>query len=108
MILIPSTCTHANAKTLETDPRVEDCANEWFCGVPHSDTHVRMLEDYIQETIFEQNKLAAGSDRSVSDDIWRNMAHPSTHIGGKAGNRSWTGRQSTTGHTHTIHSHTCT
>ncbi|XP_056878535.1 integrator complex subunit 13 isoform X3 [Takifugu flavidus] len=27
-----------------------------------SDTHVRMLEDYIQETILEQNKLAAGSD----------------------------------------------
>lgn len=33
-----------------------------------SDTHVRMLEDYIQETILEQNKLAAGSDRSVSAD----------------------------------------
>ncbi|KAM9772641.1 integrator complex subunit 13 [Syngnathus typhle] len=28
-----------------------------------SDTHVRMLEDCIQETIMEQNKLAAGSDR---------------------------------------------
>lgn len=28
-----------------------------------SDTHVRMLEDYIQETILDQNKLAAGSDR---------------------------------------------
>ncbi|XP_061662431.1 integrator complex subunit 13 [Syngnathoides biaculeatus] len=28
-----------------------------------SDTHVRMLEDCIQETILEQNKLAAGSDR---------------------------------------------
>lgn len=34
----------------------------------HSDTHVRMLEDCIQETILEQNKLAAGSDRSVSDN----------------------------------------
>lgn len=33
-----------------------------------SDTHVRMLEDYIQETILEQNKLAAGEDRSVSAD----------------------------------------
>lgn len=32
----------------------------------YSDTHVRMLEDCIQETILEQNKLAAGSDRSVS------------------------------------------
>lgn len=30
----------------------------------YSDTHVRMLEDCIQETILEQNKLAAGSDRS--------------------------------------------
>uniref|UniRef100_W5NDW4 Integrator complex subunit 13 n=2 Tax=Lepisosteus oculatus TaxID=7918 RepID=W5NDW4_LEPOC len=28
-----------------------------------SDTHVRMLEDCVQETILEQNKLAAGSDR---------------------------------------------
>ncbi|XP_027034983.1 integrator complex subunit 13 isoform X3 [Tachysurus fulvidraco] len=28
-----------------------------------SDTHVRMLEDYVLETIQEQNKLAAGSDR---------------------------------------------
>ncbi|MBN3301880.1 integrator complex subunit 13 isoform X2 [Amia ocellicauda] len=28
-----------------------------------SDTHVRMLEDCVQETIQEQNKLAAGSDR---------------------------------------------
>lgn len=28
-----------------------------------SDTHVRMLEDWVQETILEQNKLAAGSDR---------------------------------------------
>uniref|UniRef100_A0A3P9I8I1 Integrator complex subunit 13 n=1 Tax=Oryzias latipes TaxID=8090 RepID=A0A3P9I8I1_ORYLA len=28
-----------------------------------SDTHVRMLEDCIQETILDQNKLAAGSDR---------------------------------------------
>lgn len=27
-----------------------------------SDTHVRMLEDCVQETILEQNKLAAGSD----------------------------------------------
>lgn len=31
-----------------------------------SDTHVRMLEDCIQETIMEQNKLAAGSDRLMS------------------------------------------
>ncbi|XP_030576348.1 integrator complex subunit 13 isoform X2 [Archocentrus centrarchus] len=31
-----------------------------------SDTHVRMLEDYIQETILEQNKLAAGSDRLMA------------------------------------------
>lgn len=31
-----------------------------------SDTHVRMLEDYIQETIMEQNKLAAGSDRLMA------------------------------------------
>uniref|UniRef100_H3DMA8 Integrator complex subunit 13 n=1 Tax=Tetraodon nigroviridis TaxID=99883 RepID=H3DMA8_TETNG len=31
-----------------------------------SDTHVRMLEDYIQETISEQNKLAAGSDRLMA------------------------------------------
>lgn len=30
-----------------------------------SDTHVRMLEDCVLETIQEQNKLAAGSDRSV-------------------------------------------
>uniref|UniRef100_A0A8C8IS15 Integrator complex subunit 13 n=1 Tax=Oncorhynchus tshawytscha TaxID=74940 RepID=A0A8C8IS15_ONCTS len=28
-----------------------------------SDTHVRMLEDCVQETILEQNKMAAGSDR---------------------------------------------
>lgn len=28
-----------------------------------SDTHVRMLEDCVVETILEQNKLAAGSDR---------------------------------------------
>lgn len=28
-----------------------------------------MLEDYIQETILEQNKLAAGSDWSVSAEI---------------------------------------
>ncbi|XP_023671031.1 integrator complex subunit 13 isoform X2 [Paramormyrops kingsleyae] len=28
-----------------------------------SDTHVRMLEDYVQETILEQNKIAAASDR---------------------------------------------
>lgn len=39
-----------------------------FC-LSYSDTHVRMLEDCIQETILEQNKLAAGSDRSVSDDV---------------------------------------
>uniref|UniRef100_A0A3Q2TKI0 Integrator complex subunit 13 n=2 Tax=Fundulus heteroclitus TaxID=8078 RepID=A0A3Q2TKI0_FUNHE len=31
-----------------------------------SDTNVRMLEDYIQETISEQNKLAAGSDRLMA------------------------------------------
>ncbi|KAM9823748.1 integrator complex subunit 13 [Neosynchiropus ocellatus] len=31
-----------------------------------SDTHVRLLEDCIQETITEQNKLAAGSDRLMS------------------------------------------
>lgn len=31
-----------------------------------SDTHVRMLEDCIQETIIEQNKLAAGSDRLMA------------------------------------------
>lgn len=31
-----------------------------------SDTHVRMLEDCIQETIVEQNKLAAGSDRLMT------------------------------------------
>lgn len=31
-----------------------------------SDTHVRMLEDCIQETIMEQNKLAAGSDRLMA------------------------------------------
>uniref|UniRef100_A0AAV2IU32 Integrator complex subunit 13 n=1 Tax=Knipowitschia caucasica TaxID=637954 RepID=A0AAV2IU32_KNICA len=31
-----------------------------------SDTHVRMLEDCIQETIVEQNKLAAGSDRLMA------------------------------------------
>uniref|UniRef100_A0A7N6ACM3 Integrator complex subunit 13 n=1 Tax=Anabas testudineus TaxID=64144 RepID=A0A7N6ACM3_ANATE len=31
-----------------------------------SDTHVRMLEDYIQETILDQNKLAAGSDRLMA------------------------------------------
>lgn len=31
-----------------------------------SDTHVRMLEDCIQETIMEQNKLAAGSDRLMT------------------------------------------
>lgn len=30
-----------------------------------SDTHVRMLEDCVLETIQEQNKLAAGSDRCV-------------------------------------------
>lgn len=35
----------------------------------YSDTHVRMLEDCIQETILEQNKLAAGSDRWVSDSV---------------------------------------
>ncbi|CAB1346074.1 unnamed protein product [Coregonus sp. 'balchen'] len=28
-----------------------------------SDTHVRMLEDCVQETILDQNKMAAGSDR---------------------------------------------
>lgn len=32
-----------------------------------------MLEDYIQETILEQNKLAAGSDRSVSADVGRKI-----------------------------------
>ncbi|KAL3048551.1 hypothetical protein OYC64_007164 [Pagothenia borchgrevinki] len=31
-----------------------------------SDTHVRMLEDCIQETILEQNRLAAGSDRLMA------------------------------------------
>uniref|UniRef100_A0A3Q3VMM2 Uncharacterized protein n=1 Tax=Mola mola TaxID=94237 RepID=A0A3Q3VMM2_MOLML len=31
-----------------------------------SDTHVRMLEDCIQETILEQNKLAGGSDRLMA------------------------------------------
>uniref|UniRef100_A0A8C7P9P2 Integrator complex subunit 13 n=1 Tax=Oncorhynchus mykiss TaxID=8022 RepID=A0A8C7P9P2_ONCMY len=31
-----------------------------------SDTHVRMLEDCVQETILEQNKMAAGSDRLMS------------------------------------------
>ncbi|KAM7378197.1 hypothetical protein PAMA_013206 [Pampus argenteus] len=31
-----------------------------------SDTHVRMLEDCIQETILDQNKLAAGSDRLMA------------------------------------------
>lgn len=45
-----------------------------FCVLPYSDTHVRMLEDCIQETILEQNKLAAGSDRSVSDGVWRNAS----------------------------------
>lgn len=39
------------------------------CVLSYSDTHVRMLEDCIQETILEQNKLAAGSDRSVSDNV---------------------------------------
>lgn len=38
-------------------------------ALSYSDTHVRMLEDCIQETILEQNKLAAGSDRSVSDKM---------------------------------------
>uniref|UniRef100_A0A8C4Z0R8 Integrator complex subunit 13 n=1 Tax=Gadus morhua TaxID=8049 RepID=A0A8C4Z0R8_GADMO len=31
-----------------------------------SDTHVRMLEDCIQETLMDQNKLAAGSDRLMA------------------------------------------
>ncbi|KAK0131067.1 Integrator complex subunit 13 [Merluccius polli] len=31
-----------------------------------SDTHVRMLEDCIQETLLEKNKLAAGSDRLMA------------------------------------------
>ncbi|KAM9334641.1 integrator complex subunit 13 [Symphorus nematophorus] len=31
-----------------------------------SDTHVRMLEDCIQETILDQNKMAAGSDRLMA------------------------------------------
>ncbi|KAG7255352.1 hypothetical protein CRUP_013132, partial [Coryphaenoides rupestris] len=31
-----------------------------------SDTHVRMLEDCIQETLLDQNKLAAGSDRLMA------------------------------------------
>ncbi|XP_047431259.1 integrator complex subunit 13 isoform X3 [Mugil cephalus] len=31
-----------------------------------SDTHVRMLEDCIQETIIDQNKTAAGSDRLMA------------------------------------------
>lgn len=39
------------------------------CALSCSDTHVRMLEDCIQETILEQNKLAAGSDRSESDNV---------------------------------------
>ncbi|MBN3280749.1 INT13 protein, partial [Polyodon spathula] len=30
-----------------------------------SDTHVRMLEDCVQETVQEHNRLAAGSDRWV-------------------------------------------
>lgn len=40
-------------------------AEQCFSFIPpqNSDTHVRMLEDYIQETILDQNKLAAGSDR---------------------------------------------
>lgn len=33
-----------------------------------------MLEDCIQETILEQNKLAAGSDRSVDDDTWIDLS----------------------------------
>ena len=33
-----------------------------------SDTHVRMLEDCIQETLMDQNKLAAGSDRYVPSE----------------------------------------
>lgn len=36
-----------------------------YLSLPLSDTHVRMLEDCVLETIQEQNKLAAGSDRSV-------------------------------------------
>ncbi|XP_029016608.1 integrator complex subunit 13 isoform X2 [Betta splendens] len=31
-----------------------------------SDTSVRMLEDYVQETILEQNKVAASSDRRMA------------------------------------------
>lgn len=45
-----------------------------FSVLLHSDTSVRMLEDYIQETILDQNKLAAGSDRSVEDDVKRNVS----------------------------------
>lgn len=47
-----------------------------------SDTHVRMLEDCIQETILEQNKLAACSDRSVSGTAktCRTASTPVLHI----------------------------
>lgn len=55
-------CSHVLLLHLSFYLSINSCS---FCFLSCSDTHVRMLEDCIQETIIEQNKLAAGSDRSV-------------------------------------------
>ncbi|KAM4569423.1 integrator complex subunit 13 isoform 1-T1 [Odontesthes bonariensis] len=51
---------------METAERVANRGRIICLTNAKSDTHVRMLEDCIQETILEQNKLAASSDRLMA------------------------------------------
>ncbi|XP_061085628.1 integrator complex subunit 13 isoform X2 [Conger conger] len=53
----------ARAQLMDTADRVCNRGRIICLTNAKSDTHVRMLEDCVVETILEQNKLAAGSDR---------------------------------------------
>ncbi|XP_064175688.1 integrator complex subunit 13 [Anguilla rostrata] len=53
----------ARARLMDTAERVCNRGRIICLTNAKSDTHVRMLEDCVVETIQEQNKLAAGSDR---------------------------------------------
>lgn len=55
-----------------------------------------MLEDYVQETILEQNKVAASSDRSVHDDVHATADYLGRLIKRCKCRRVW--RRSRTGH----------
>lgn len=56
----------ARTSLMDTADRVANRGRIICLTNAKSDTHVRMLEDYVQETILEQNKLAASSDRLMA------------------------------------------